>query len=178
MLRFYSDDFITIIDSLSEIDEGIKRFGSWDDEAAESFGRILEKIKGACEAIHLTVSCVLLRRTIKTLQNNMLPNAYMRQQILKDLYELRSRIKDELSERYFLFVFPERVQYLENKQPFGETVVEHFSAAAFDIEEASKCLALQRPTACVFHLMRVMEEGLKALASFCRETAKNSTVRI
>lgn len=45
-----------------------------------------------------------------------------------------------------------------------ETVVERFPKTATDIEEASKCLALNRATACVFHLMRVMEAGLYALA--------------
>jgi hypothetical protein len=34
-----------------------------------------------------------------------------------------------------------------------------------DIEEAGKCLALNRNTACVFHLMRVMEVGLRALGA-------------
>jgi HEPN domain-containing protein len=32
-----------------------------------------------------------------------------------------------------------------------------------DIEEAAKALALQRPTACVFHLMRAMEIAVKRL---------------
>lgn len=39
-----------------------------------------------------------------------------------------------------------------------------FVPANQDIEEAGKCLALSRGTATVFHLMRVMEAGLKALA--------------
>ena len=163
MLRFYADDFITIIDSLFELEQGIKGL-SWENDGAKTLERILQRIEKACEAIRLTVSCVLLRRTIKTLQANMYVNIHMRGQILKDLSELRSRIKDELSERYFLFVFPDKVQYLESRQPFGEAVIEQFPNAIFDIEEASKCLAVQRPTACVFHFMRAMEEGLKALA--------------
>ena len=36
--------------------------------------------------------------------------------------------------------------------------------AQFEIDEAAKCLALRRSTACVFHLMRVMEVGIKAVA--------------
>jgi hypothetical protein len=37
-------------------------------------------------------------------------------------------------------------------------------AAIDDIEEAGKCLALGRATACVLHTMRILEVGLKALA--------------
>jgi hypothetical protein len=34
-----------------------------------------------------------------------------------------------------------------------------------EIEEAGKCLALDRSTACVFHLMRVLEIGLQAFGA-------------
>ncbi len=40
-----------------------------------------------------------------------------------------------------------------------------FSTANEDIAEAGKCLACGRATACVMHLNRVMEVGLKALAA-------------
>jgi hypothetical protein len=43
--------------------------------------------------------------------------------------------------------------------------MERFPSASDDIEEASKSLACERATATVFHLMRVMEIGLKTLAS-------------
>ena len=40
--------------------------------------------------------------------------------------------------------------------------MDHFPSASYDIEEAIKCRALDRYTACVMHLMRVCEVGLKA----------------
>ncbi len=39
-----------------------------------------------------------------------------------------------------------------------------FPNAAFEIEEAAKCIALGRYTASVFHCMRTLEHGIKALA--------------
>lgn len=42
-------------------------------------------------------------------------------------------------------------------------VSEKFPKAVEDIAEAGKCVALQRTTACVFHLMRAMELGVQAL---------------
>ncbi len=45
-----------------------------------------------------------------------------------------------------------------------ETVIERFPSTVSEIEEASKCFALGRYTACVFHLMRALEPGLRALS--------------
>jgi hypothetical protein len=51
-----------------------------------------------------------------------------------------------------------------NEQPFGNAVWNAFPSAIDDSIEAGKCIALERYTAAVFHLMRVLEAGLKALA--------------
>ena len=42
---------------------------------------------------------------------------------------------------------------------------ERFPSAIYDIQEAANCLALSRPGACVFHLMRVLEVELMRLAT-------------
>ena len=47
---------------------------------------------------------------------------------------------------------------------FGTEVAARFPRAIVDIEEAGKCFALGRFTACVFHLMRVVEAGLAAIS--------------
>jgi len=48
--------------------------------------------------------------------------------------------------------------------PFGPKVEARFPASAYDIDEAVNCLALRRPTASVFHCLRVIEHGLRAHA--------------
>ena len=74
-----------------------------------------------------------------------------------------SGLFDVLDQEFFFHVDqPDVPLYLEAK-PFGERVGRKFPKAAEDIAEASKTLALQRSTACVFHLMRVMEIGIQAL---------------
>lgn len=47
---------------------------------------------------------------------------------------------------------------------FGEKVDLQFPTVAEEIVEAGKCLALGRGTACVMHLMRILEVGLHCLA--------------
>jgi len=81
------------------------------------------------------------------------------------VYALQERFMDDLG-RCFLLVVPKRdAELLQGKQLFGASVFERFPSATVDIEEAGNCLALARSTAAVFHLMRVMEAGLKVTAN-------------
>jgi hypothetical protein len=44
---------------------------------------------------------------------------------------------------------------------FGTEVEDKLPNVIEDIAEAGKCLGLRRPTAAVFHLMRIMEVGVQ-----------------
>lgn len=56
-------------------------------------------------------------------------------------------------------------EYYDPSSPvFGTEVELQFPSASYEIEEAAKCLAVGRGTAAVFHLMRVMEVGIYAVA--------------
>lgn len=78
--------------------------------------------------------------------------------------ELGHRLTDEASEKNVFIMPSDRVQYYDRPHLFGETVDQVFPTATLDIEEAGKCYAMGRNTACVFHLMRVMEVGLRGLS--------------
>ena len=82
------------------------------------------------------------------------------------VYDLNLRIHDELNNRFFLSIPTDFVDFFRQKEPlFGLIVEEKLPNLSEDISEAGKCLALGRSTACVFHLMRVMEMGLQKLGS-------------
>jgi hypothetical protein len=53
--------------------------------------------------------------------------------------------------------------YRDASSIVDEKVRVHLSAVMGDVEEASKCFAVGRYTACVFHLMRVMELSVQQL---------------
>jgi hypothetical protein len=80
--------------------------------------------------------------------------------------ELKSRLIDELGSRVMLVLpYPSRELYQQDKEPpFGQQVYDVFPDAIDHVSEAAKCLALDRATACVFHLMCVMEKGLQGFA--------------
>jgi len=78
---------------------------------------------------------------------------------------LMGRIQDESEMELFLWVPKRHAKLFESKYPpFGAQVFENFPSVTYDIAEAATCLSLERSTACIFHLMRVMEAGLKSLS--------------
>ena len=60
----------------------------------------------------------------------------------------------------------EESKHVGHAMLFGKGVSDAFpsESSRFEIEESGNCFALGRYTACVFHLMRALEKGLKALA--------------
>ncbi len=161
MLRFSADLFVTISCTLTGLENIIQqRQGVLDSDDRNLFKEGMTSIVSPCERINLVLSAMLAARMGTSLDNL----GYTYQQLSREISELRSRITDELSQGYFMLFSKDKVEFLESKQPFGTLVAEYFSIAAPDIEEASKCLGFERSTASVYHLMRVMEEGLKSLA--------------
>ena len=80
------------------------------------------------------------------------------------LITITNTLRRELSLITLFVVTREAGKMFTATEPlFGQLVFERFSTANDDIAEAGKCLALERGTATVFHLMRVMEAGLRAL---------------
>jgi hypothetical protein len=80
--------------------------------------------------------------------------------------EIHQRLRDELSlVTVFVLEKPNAALYEPADPLFCQEVAAKFQTnAAFEIDEAAKCLALARPTASVFHLMRTMEVGIKGVA--------------
>ncbi len=76
-----------------------------------------------------------------------------------------SRIPDDLKEHTLLSLDPRSVHLFREPRPFGDAVFDAFPAASGDIEEAAKCLALERGTACVFHIMRALESAAGVIAA-------------
>lgn len=76
-----------------------------------------------------------------------------------------SRLPDDLIGQVLLIVDPAKIRYHDQSALFGDDVFKAFPSANEDIAEAGTCLALDRGTATVMHLQRVLEVGLSALAA-------------
>ncbi|MEJ7811355.1 MAG: hypothetical protein WKG32_13170 [Gemmatimonadaceae bacterium] len=84
--------------------------------------------------------------------------------ITASIIEIDGRLRDELADRRFLYVSNKVVPYYESPFEGWDGVREVFPDAEYDITEAGKCFALGCHTACVLHLMRVLEIGLRRMA--------------
>jgi hypothetical protein len=78
-------------------------------------------------------------------------------------HELHGRLRDEMKATMFLALSMRDADVYAKPREGWDAVIAKFPSAVVDIEDAGKCLGLNRYTACVFHLMRVMEVGLRSL---------------
>src|ERR1039458_495119 len=84
--------------------------------------------------------------------------------ILSEIDGIKDSIVQELVKRKFVYIHTGEQRYFENDCLFGKDVEKAFGSARTDLIEAGNCKALDLHTAAVFHLMRVVERGLRALA--------------
>jgi hypothetical protein len=92
------------------------------------------------------------------------PNYKRQTDFPTDVANLRHTMARELAGLVYLEIPANQVHFWNAVNPFGDAVIAMFPETRDDIEEASKCLALDRGTACVFHLMCAIDLGLQRFA--------------
>jgi len=104
-----------------------------------------------------------LRLSKKSLERfaSQLPSINTINELREFVKELDGRLKDELDSVWFMHLPTKQADLYINVFPFDLVVIDRLPSTQFDIEEAAKCLAVRRATACVFHLMRVMEHAVQ-----------------
>lgn len=87
-------------------------------------------------------------------------------QLKYDLNDVESRFADHLSFIRLYVIRSEQMGLLGSPtEILGEQTASRFTSVWFDVEESAKCICVQRPTAAVFHAMRVLELGIRAFAA-------------
>ena len=122
--------------------------------------RLLDGIIQDCKDIGLKVSALQIKDAVDRLQFNPFTGIQLGQVLIG----LNVAIVSEMSTQAFMRMFPERVEFYEQEELFGKAVNDVFPDASRDIRASGSCYAADRNTACVMHLMRVLEVGLNALA--------------
>jgi len=120
----------------------------------------MQSIEKDCQALHFTVTLAKVKRVIDTLREH---ERFSYRDLDVACHEVSERLTDELNSRLFLAIDASDVRYYQNPLEEWQVVLKEFASTGFDIEEAGKCFALNRYTACVFHAMRILEIGLTAL---------------
>jgi len=139
--------------------QGAVRHLTPSEREATGLDKRLEELRGQCEALDM-------RLTIKHVNRFLNENPLRPEQIVAYSVEIYQRFRDELAERRFYSLNDKRATFYEEALKGWESVVDRFAACSFDVEESRKCLALERFTAAVFHLMRITETAVLELQAF------------
>jgi hypothetical protein len=159
MLRFYADKFARTTDDIGAIralattqPRGTHLGKETGDSFKENIVDLIEQLRG----MKLKMTQLTAERLLKELENGYIFN----DNIVFLLNQIMERLMDELS-GVVLFSVPDNDKFEPSSPLFGHDVESKFPQMSEDISEAGKCLALDRPTATVFHLMRVVEIGVQ-----------------
>lgn len=114
----------------------------------------LPLIRDECTSLGMASSVAQINRFLASYASSP---ASMSAQLLM---ELSTRIHDDLEGRAFLALdFTEQELYKNPRKEWAR-VIDRFPRAVDDIEEAGKCLSLERYAASIFHLMRLTEAAV------------------
>jgi len=130
-------------------------------EAQKSTADTFEIWRSEVSRIGLPVTTQHIAEEIENLRNNPLT----RKQIGDMASAINDSLRREMKAMKLFCLSGETQHYYEAISPFGSDVASAFPSAEYEIGEAGNCLSLGRSTASVFHSMRVLEHGLKALAA-------------
>jgi hypothetical protein len=86
--------------------------------------------------------------------------------LLSCIADIQARLHDELSLNLFFKLPTEKKRYFDSPREGWEESLSRFPDAILDVEEMSKCFALSRYAACVFHSVSAIEVGLLHLGGF------------
>jgi hypothetical protein len=170
MVEIPAEGFSVVIQSLTWMESVFHR----DVQSGQTIGvneelknrlqrqmELLEKFAGG---LGLVVPKVWARDFIDYLENTdsqKLGSSEMQQWFEKILSAMDAELKGKL----LMYIPSEKLPYYTQKELFGNMVETKIPSVSSDIAEAGRCIALGRYTATVFHLMRVMEAGVRSLAN-------------
>ena len=110
-----------------------------------------------------SVAASLAEEHIWTLESKVKPSP---KELVEAYNNLTNTLEHELSTIFLFALEADKKRYFEPKEPlFGSEFAAKFQTGGiFELDEAAKSLALGRPTAAVFHLMRLMEIGIRSVS--------------
>jgi hypothetical protein len=163
MLRFYGKPFVDASELMGQLfiavlDPNVKAFGL---DARHAISSQIDVLSEQLEILELRMTKISAQRFKTHINIEGISPA----QCAHYLHETASRLKDELESKYLIYLSSDEVVLYEVlSPPFGEEVQTKFLSAIYDIEEASKCYALERYTASTFHSIRSLESGIRAIS--------------
>ena len=173
MLQFYASKFTAVIASLEQAMGALRTESLLQVDGHDPFLRAAMKAREAIDDLDKALPDLPVSETIKKQAQRMsqsltverMSDSYGQERAVLLIGELAFNVVHDLSEHLCLMVTGDVRELWEQRNPvFGAVVAARFPDANPDIAAAARCLALDEWTAAVFHLMRVLEHGLRDLA--------------
>jgi hypothetical protein len=178
MLQLKSEPFIRCITAISavwgtthvtQIEPDDHVFG---ELARSNLQRAAKDLVAGLQDLEAPITRLSAQRFYEAVHNDPAFNA---EQLRLTLNELLPRLVDELGAQYFLVLNRSEARLVAATTPiFGPEVEAKLPECSEDIVEASKCAGCGRYTACVFHLMRVLEAATSRFAGLLNIQPINS----
>lgn len=171
MLKFAAEQFWNASQALTELREH-PALANHKSKGIEIVA-ILNQLTANLRELELSVSVREIQKFNQwmgshVLQIAALPFDKAKEKFSKDepvvktkLEQLSSVIHSELESRLFFHLQENHARFFDQKELFGTNANAKFPSIQYDLVEAGNCCALERSTACVFHLMRIMEVAVQ-----------------
>lgn len=167
MLELEARPFLNAVRALAIIEEVLRTKKPEDlkakvgkstvDHVSRQLGEFIE----ACIGFGTDVSRMAAEELLEKLEGGKLTFAVLHEEVR----HLHKYFERHLQSTKLCALNPDDARYYDTAlEMFGECVTASFPSSASEIDEAGKCLALGRSGAAIFHLMRVVEIGLRSLA--------------
>jgi len=129
----------------------------------EHIKQAMEKAVDLCRDMGLTGAASQVSLMLLHLKGNEADADYS--SLSADIRNACDAIISNFWDRIFIEISSEFSEYVNNDFLCGAKVNASFPSAAEDIRQAGNCIAVDSGTAAVFHLMRAVEWGLRALCA-------------
>jgi hypothetical protein len=165
MMRFYADLFVQTLSRIIKWETRCSRIET-DKYLAQTIAVEIYAYVGVLSVELLTYglnsSAKKAGRIHEELQTRQMVIPY--REMASMLRELRERLEDDLHSTVFVNLSAQESELYEHPDKEWRDVVSRFYKLRHDIEECSKCFALARYGAAVFHAMLIAEFGVIQVA--------------
>lgn len=186
MIQIYADALVTLIQNLKELETAALEWGKFPrrndriQQGGEWAGRLMNSAQAMCRVLSFRSAAKQAERIMQRLRagdcttdelSSLVSEFHVR--IHEDMQEIVFFCVNDQSKvnKFFRQQEPHEVKngYIQElvfksaDQLFDSRIVARWGEATEDIEEACRCFAFDRFTACAFHLMRVVEIGVLKL---------------
>lgn len=161
MLRYAAEDFYKLSQDLTGI--GLMPNSLFEPliqvQARAKLQECLDLMDRHARKLGLTLSVNQIEHIVNTVNQGHAPNF-----VASAILELNKRVREELRARKFLYVPQEKAGYFHSFEWLLNTPIFEHKELFDEFQAAGRCYALDENTACVFHLMRCVDWGLRRVA--------------